>query len=132
LATFSTVDVTSPDDVRAFIESVRGSEVAGPLVVYMRFFLHAIDERAQTSLLDALTNELDREFYLCVEFRTIEDRNRTKVHRSHFRRYIDHERFAVQLQERWSFEVELVEASTGLSPFDGEDPHLARIIARHG
>lgn len=127
---FETVDASSATNIEAFL--ARHSESlddAQPLVVYLRFFLHAIDETAQSTLLDTLTRTLTGDFYLCAEFRTIEDRNLAKEHGNHYRRYVDDTKFAMQLSSRWGFEVKHAESGRGLSPYGEEDPHLARIIA---
>jgi hypothetical protein len=129
-ARFETVDASSAGDIRGYLDShAEALAGANPLVIYLRFFLHAIDEPAQDTLLDALTTALSRDFYLCAEFRTVADRDLAKHHGLHYRRYIDHEQLAVRLRARWGFEIEYVDAGQGLSPYDGEDPHLARIVA---
>jgi hypothetical protein len=131
VARFEVVDVASAEGVTAFLEGNAAVLTrAEPLVVYMRFFLHAIDEPTQNTLLDAISGALDEAFYLCAEFRTVEDRSLSKVHGEHYRRYIEHDQLAADLRSRWGFEVEHLEAGQGLSPYDGEDPHLARIVAR--
>lgn len=132
-ATFETVDVASADEIRSLLTSHADRLEAGdPLVVYVRFFLHAIDEDAQGVLLDTLTSTISGEFYLAAEFRTLADRDLAKAHGQHYRRYIDHNALAAHLAERYRFTVLHLEAGQGLSPYDGEDPHLARIIARRG
>lgn len=130
-ARFAAVDAGSDHEVRAFLAGHKDVlDDADPLLVYMRFFLHAIDEDAQNSLLDTLTAAITRDFYLCAEFRTVADRDLTKHHGQHYRRYIDHEQLADQLRDRWGFDVEHLEAGQGLSPYDDEDPFLGRIVAR--
>lgn len=129
-ASFAAVDAGSADEVKAYLASHAETIAdASPLIVYLRFFLHAIDEDAQTVLLDAVTETITRDFRLCAEFRTVDDRGLTKYHGIHYRRYIDHEQLADQLREQWGFEIEHIEAGQGLSPYDGEDPFLARIVA---
>ncbi|HEU4543043.1 MAG TPA: hypothetical protein VFR23_18070 [Jiangellaceae bacterium] len=129
-AHFEKVDVGSADDIRAFLTAHADRiMVAEPLVVYLRFFLHAIDKSAQHTLLETITQVINRDFYLCAEFRTVEDRHLAKHHGDHYRRYIDQHALATELRNRWGFEIELIEAGQGLSPYDGEDPHLARIVA---
>ena len=128
---FDVVDVADADQIRRFVAAIaNGTTDARPIVVYLRFFLHAIDESVQHTLLDTITGEIPGDFYLCAEFRTVRDRDLAKAHGSHYRRYLDHEQLADRLSERWGFEVEHLEAGQGLSPYDGEDPFLARIVAR--
>jgi hypothetical protein len=84
---------------------------------------------AEDVLLRTVSETLDAGFRLCAEFRTLEDADRFKVYRSHQRRYIDDAAFAAKLAGYYGMRVEHHEARTGLSPFQREDPHLARIIA---
>lgn len=127
---FDIVDAADANEVSAFLAAHQASLTeAGPLVVYLRFFLHAVDEPTQNTLLDTLTAAISREFVLCAEFRTTADRNLAKHHGSHYRRFIDHRAFADQLRDRWGFAVEHIEAGQGLAPYDDEDPYLCRIVA---
>ena len=129
-ARFGVVDAADGAAVYGFLESHADRLTdAEPLVVYTRFFFHAIDETAQNALIDAVTSALSRDFYLCAEFRTVLDRDLAKAHGAHYRRYIDHEQLAAELRDRWAFTIEHLEAGHGLSPYDGEDPHLARLVA---
>jgi SAM-dependent methyltransferase len=126
---FAIVDAADRRQLAPFLTGI--PVAAGvELLVYLRFFLHSIPEKVEDTLLDALTDLLPVGFRLCAEFRTAEDERRAKVFGDHYRRYLDEEAFATKLSERWGFEIEHLEAGTGLSPFQGEDPHLARVIAR--
>ena len=130
---FDVVDVGSTEEIKRFIDFNAGQlDDSSNLMIYMRFFLHSIDETTQTTLLDTLTSTIRRPFRLCAEFRTLEDRNETKVYGEHYRRYIDHLKLADELTERWGFDVEHIEAGRGMSPYGDEDPYLARILARRG
>lgn len=128
-ARFGAVDAGSAEEIRGFLEAHADAYAeAAPFVVYMRFFLHAIDEKTQDLLLGTIASTVTRDFHLCAEFRTVEDRNMAKVHGQHYRRYIDHNALAERLTEKWSFEIQHIEAGQGLSPYDGEDPFLSRIV----
>jgi len=131
-ARFETVDVGDMAAVQEFItRNLQPTAAKDPLVVYLRFFLHAITESAQDGLLDALTRTIDLNFYLCAEFRTLEDRHLAKVHADHYRRYINHHSLAEKLGARWGFDVQYLAAGQGFSPHAGEDPHLCRVVAFH-
>jgi ubiquinone/menaquinone biosynthesis C-methylase UbiE len=126
---FAVVDASDRDQLTRFLAEVEvpdGTE----LLVYLRFFLHSIPERVEDVIFETLTRALPVGFRVCAEFRTTEDERRAKVFGDHDRRYLDEEAFAAKLSERWGFEIEHLEAGVGLSPFQGEDPHLARVIAR--
>ena len=126
---FAVVDASDRAELARFLAGIRVAD-GTELLVYLRFFLHSIPEAVEDTLLGTLTDVLPAGFHLCAEFRTAEDERRAKVFGDHYRRYIDEEAFVTKLSERWGFEVEHLEAGTGLSPFQGEDPHLARVIAR--
>jgi SAM-dependent methyltransferase/tetratricopeptide (TPR) repeat protein len=127
---FEVLDVAAGDDLRSLLRGVASNAPAsGNLAVYLRFFLHSIDEDSEDALLDGLTETLPA-FRLFAEFRTRQDEALSKVHGDHYRRYIDEQRFASKLERRWGFKVEHLEAGHGFSPYQDEDPHLARIIAK--
>jgi ubiquinone/menaquinone biosynthesis C-methylase UbiE len=127
-ATFRLVDAADAEQVRAFLADrpTRNGEL--PLI-YLRFVLHAMPVEVEEVLLDTVSEVLEDGFSLCAEFRTLEDADRSKVFGDHQRRYIDDAAFAAKLAGYYGMRVEHHEARTGLSPFQREDPHLARIIA---
>jgi glycerophosphoryl diester phosphodiesterase len=127
---FDTADAASAADVRSCLARHEEFLQTDNLVVYLRFFLHAIEETVERTLFKTLAGALSRGFTLCAEFRTVEDRALAKAYGSHYRRYIDHERLAKRLSDEHGFHVGYLEAGHGFSPHDGEDPHLARLIAR--
>lgn len=125
-ARFEQLDASSREDIKRLL---RQQEASGQIVVYLRFFLHSVEESTEDALFGALLDALPGGFRLCAEFRTTQDGNLPKVYGDHYRRYIDEEQFAEKLRGL-GFEIEHLEAGRGLSPYEGEDPHLARIIAR--
>jgi SAM-dependent methyltransferase/tetratricopeptide (TPR) repeat protein len=130
---FALLDAGSREHLaRALAGEVRPAPGAGEIVVYLRFFLHSVDESTEDALLGALVETLAGGFRLCAEFRTTRDGRLPKLYGDHYRRYLDEEEFAAKLERTWGFTIEHLEAGTGLSPYQGEDPHLARIIARVG
>ena len=128
---FRVVDASSAGAVERFLKQAALDSVDGHLLVYLRFFLHAVTAGVEDTLLSTLVEQLDRPFRLCAEFRTARDAELSKAYDDHDRRYIDEHTFAEMLPSRWGFEVEHLEARTGLSPYLDEDPHLARVIAHH-
>jgi hypothetical protein len=124
------LDVAAAKELRSLLRGVVGDlPTSGDLAVYLRFFLHSIDEDTEDALLDALTGTMPG-FRIFAEFRTKQDEALSKVHGDHFRRYIDEQQFARKLERRWGFKVEHLESGHGFSPYRDEDPHLARIIAQ--
>jgi Methyltransferase domain/Tetratricopeptide repeat len=127
-ARFEQLDASSRQDI---VQLLSQEWVSGQVVVYLRFFLHSVEESTEDALISTLLETLPHGFRLCAEFRTTQDGSLPKVYGDHYRRYLDEERFAAKLRGL-GFEIEHLEAGRGLSPYEGEDPHLARIIARVG
>lgn len=128
---FSSVDASSPAQLQDFVKHVlEATTESNQLVIYLRFFLHAVDEQTEQTIFDTLVTTIERPFRLCAEFRTAEDRRLSKAHGQHYRRYIDTDEFVARLPRRWGFELDHFEKGQGLSPFGDEDPFLCRIIAR--
>ena len=98
------------------------------MLYYLRFFLHAIDEDTQRSLLDAIGAHARPGDCFAAEFRTDQDEATTKVHDGHYRRYQNAEAFLDDLRAR-GWDVTHQEEGTGLSPYGEEDPVLCRVIA---
>jgi tetratricopeptide (TPR) repeat protein/SAM-dependent methyltransferase len=132
-ARFSVLDVSSSHDLDRFlISELVGEDPAAAsdgILVYLRFFLHSVDEGTEDTLLSGLVEHLTVSLRLCAEFRTTRDARLPKLYGDHYRRYIDERRLASKLESRWGFTIEHIETGQGLSPYGGEDPHLARIIA---
>jgi SAM-dependent methyltransferase len=130
-ARFEVLDVSSREAVARFLAACGlGGADATQVAVYLRFFLHSIDESIEDALLGNLVDLLPGGFTLYAEFRTTRDRELPKVYGEHSRRYIDEKAFAAKLTGTWGFDVDHLEAGRGLAPYRDEDPHLARIIAR--
>jgi hypothetical protein len=129
--TFDICDVTDEkrllDILTAFVE-----ESPEPVVFYLRFFLHAISETAQETVLSAIASSARDGDYFAAEFRTDKDAKNTKVHQKHYRRFQSAETFRESLVRQHRFEVLHEEEGTGLSPYKEEDPVLYRVIARRG
>jgi SAM-dependent methyltransferase len=100
----------------------------GPVLYYLRFFLHAIDESTQRGLLDAIGTHARPGDSFAAEFRTDKDEPNTKVHRGHYRRYQNAEALLDDLRAR-GWKVTHQEEGTGLSPYGEEDPVLCRVVA---
>jgi Methyltransferase domain len=100
----------------------------GPVLFYMRFFLHAIPEAVQVGLLDAIGAQARPGDQLAAEFRTDKDETSAKVHTKHYRRFQNADAFVSDLGAR-GWQVEHYEEGTGLSPYRDEDPVLCRVIA---
>lgn len=122
---FHVVDAADRDQLAAYVQS---APTEGARLVYMRFFLHSIPEEVQELIFDVIS-DLPPGFQLALEFRTDKDEAQKKVFGIHYRRFIPPSEVTESLKRR-GFVIEHEESGFGLSPWQDEDPHLARILAR--
>ena len=127
-ATFEICDVTEEEHLLGVLRAFVG-ESREPVVFYLRFFLHAISDAAQETVLRAIDASAREGDYFAAEFRTDKDEKNTKVHQKHYRRFQSAETFRDSLVREHRFEVLHEEEGTGLSPYKEEDPVLYRVIA---
>src|SRR5690606_11469547 len=81
------------------VQSALG-DVEAPLLLYNRFFLHAIDEGAEVAFLSHASRLLkERGGHLCIECRTVRDEDHVKVTPDHYRRFIEPLQLAARLHE---------------------------------
>ncbi|MEI7055154.1 methyltransferase domain-containing protein [Nocardioides sp. CCNWLW239] len=125
---FATCDVADRDQLGAVLRSARDGEA--PMTFYLRFLLHAISEDAQTMLLDTIEECARPGDLFAAEFRTDQDAAQVKVHGKHFRRFQSAAAFRADLEDVRGWRIEHFEEGSGLSPYQDEDPVLARVVAR--
>ena len=125
---FTTCDVSHGAELATALAGVRRGEE--PVAFYLRFFLHAINEETQKTLLDAIDACTHPGDLLAAEFRTDKDAAQAKVHKRHYRRFQNAEAFVTDLTADRGWTLLHSEEGTGMTPFQGEDPVLARVIAR--
>ena len=125
---FATCDVSHRDELAAALATVRRGDE--PVTFYLRFFLHAIHEDAQRTLLDAIDASARPGDLFAAEFRTDKDAEQAKVHTKHYRRFQNAGELVTDLTKGRGWTILHDEEGRGLSPYQGEDPVLARIIAR--
>jgi Methyltransferase domain len=126
---FEVCDVSDADRLSKLF-SERQAASSGPVLFYMRFFLHSIPEDVQETLMGVVRDCAGPGDLLAAEFRTQRDAEKSKVHRKHYRRFQDGELFGKRLATDFGFTVLHEEEGTGLSPYRGEDPVLYRVVAR--
>lgn len=127
---FKTLDISEKENLIRTFELVNreAKKEKKRLLVYTRFFLHSITQENEIILFNTLENTLQKNDMFAAEFRTIEDSVRSKVFDNHYRRYINSDELVKKIKSNYSFKVKEYTKGTGLSLFNGEDPHLARII----
>lgn len=100
---------------------------SGPLVVYARFFIHAITDKEELALLDlagAITEPGDR---LAVEYRTVRDSSGEKVTGTHYRRFVTPATFQANTLAR-GFDVVYAVEGFGFAKYKQDDAYVARAI----
>ena len=98
------------------------------IMVYARFFLHAITEDDEKALLLFLTSALKSGDIFAIEYRTIRDSDLKKVTEFHYRRYINpvilHGKLAAA-----GFSIKYAVEGFGFAKFGRDDAYAARCIA---
>lgn len=100
----------------------------GPVDVYGRLLLEAVDEHGRDHVLRLAAMLLRRGGRLFLEFRTDRDRRRPHHFRNPRRRYLSPDDVVAEIRARGGQVVDRVEG-TGLAPFHDEDPHVCRLVA---
>ena len=119
--------IVSPIEEPGLATRVRGE--AGPRVVYARFFLHAITQAEEESLLDLAAAIADPGDLLAVEYRTVRDSSGAKVTATHFRRYVLPASFEARALGR-GFDVIYSVEGFGFAKYREDDAYVARTIFR--
>lgn len=128
-AKFVAINVNDKDAFLAAIESVRS--VGLPLLIYARFFIHAIDDEAQAAFLDTCQKVCAPSDKLAFEFRTVRDKSLEKVTESHYRRFVEPSAFLAEL-EKHGFTTEYFVEGFGFAKYKHDDAYVARFICyRH-
>ncbi len=119
--------VMSTIDAPGLADLVRGEH--GPRLVYARFFLHAItedEERTLLALAAAITEPGD---LLAVEYRTVRDSSGAKVTDAHYRRYVLPASFEARALGI-GFEVIYAVEGFGFAKYREDDAYVARTLLR--
>ncbi|KNX76809.1 hypothetical protein DA83_05375 [Pseudomonas sp. 250J] len=112
----------SAEVLRAFVADKRR------VVVYARFFLHAIDEAMEAVFMDLLATGLPTGSLLYFEYRTKEDEQVQKKFGQHYRRYIDHEALICKLRAL-GFSLDYQVQGRGFAKYRDEDALVGRCVA---
>lgn len=113
-------------------EAIQGLVAAmppGPIIVFARFFLHAIPlETEQVVLAHVVALLAERGGSLCLEFRTDRDAALSKVTGDHYRRFIRPSDFMTRLNEA-GLDVDYFVEGVGFAKFRQDDAYVARVLA---
>jgi len=98
-----------------------------PLLIYARFFLHAIDEKKQSEFFRFCADLCAQGGRIAVEFRTMRDAEQPKVTESHYRRFIDPLHVLSEARDRGLNMTYFVEGF-GYAKYRDDDAHVARCL----
>ena len=115
------------DNFKTLEELIENRRRSGNIVIYNRFFFHAINEYEQNDLLQILSFILRKGDIIMSEFRTDKDQDRTKVTPKHYRRYIKLKEFIVSVVSA-GFEILYSVEGLGMAKFRDDDAYVARLI----
>lgn len=119
-------DVLEPGRLRELLAEQKAGK---PRLFYARFLLNGLTDKEQGQLLEELQAALLPGDMLAFEHRTSADEKLRKAQFRSFRRFINTEDFVRKLQQ---IGVQIIhrEEGTGLAPFEREDPHVVRLVAK--
>jgi len=103
-------------------------ETPGPRTLYARFLLHALEPDARRNFWQFADMVLRGGGEAFFEFRTRKDIRRHHVFERHYCQYLRPDDVCEEIARAGGEVVERTEG-TGLSPYQGEDPHLCRLKA---
>lgn len=103
----------------------------GPIVVYARFFLHAITSDEEQSFLSCAAAITAPGDLMAVEYRTVRDQGQVKVTDAHFRRFLSPHQFHLDAA-RHGFQVTYSVEGFGYAKFGEDDAYVARALLTRG
>lgn len=123
-ARFEVFDLYSPQQVLTM-----GARLAaeGPHTLYGRFLLHALEDAGRHQLWRLAGTALAAGGRLYLEFRTGKDAEAGHEFGEHFRRFLDLDVVADEVESRGG-RIDYREDGHGLAPFGNEDPHICRLV----
>ena len=121
--TFEEANVATSTTLRKVIDSTADH----PLVIYARFFFHAISEDEETYILDVLAKHLPAGARCYFEFRTYRDAASPKRFDGHYRRFIDLDRFVKKAEKGGAMRCVYRIEGQGMAKFGSEDPFVGRV-----
>ena len=126
-ARFEAVGVT--DDAFGATVAHAVADAHGQVVVYARFFLHAITDAEQAEMVSSVAAGLRAGDLFAVEYRTTKDAALEKETAEHYRRYIDPARLIVDVASH-GFAVQYAVEGFGFAKYRHDDAHVARAVFR--
>lgn len=126
-AKFHQASVSDPGCYQT-VRTLLADQAAAPLLVYARFFLHAIDQTAQTALLTGVRDLLgEHGGVFAVEFRTDRDASLNKTTEQHYRRFIKPADLVAEAATL-GFDIAYFSEGFGFAKYKDDDAHVARLL----
>lgn len=120
---FSIEDHSLYDFVQSFRFKAKNLEV----VIYARFFLHAVNAESEKYFVKFCDHVIEGSGRVFLEFRTLKDSQRPKLAPDHYRRFLDPDQVICSFKEI-GFECVFFIEGLGYAVKGNEDPHVARLI----
>ena len=125
---FNQFDMSNLTDVHAALEQVDRLREGRPVLIYSRFFFHAVDDATEGGSLIFIREVLSRSVgEALIEFRTTEDEDRLKVHPNHYRRYVATDDLVRRAAEIYGLDCAYRVEGLGYATFKTEDARVARL-----
>lgn len=126
-AEFDTLDLYDPEAVERTATELSTRQ---PLAVYARFLVHAVEAPGRYGLFNLAKQSMcEQGGELYMEFRTGKDAALPHHFGEHYRNYLDPQ-VVVDEVEQLGGAVVHREEGHGLAVYQGEDPHVSRIVVR--
>ena len=133
---FEQVDIAAPNALAGVLTRIEDAAVQagdarrGRLSIFARFFFHAISEEEEDLVLAALSQCLRSGATCYFEFRTEMDAKGDKRFGSHYRRFINIDRFVEKATAGGRFECFYRVEGQGMAKYLEEDPFVGRVFLR--
>lgn len=127
-ARFLASRIDAPDLATRIHAELKGAP-QGPVTVYARFFIHAINDEEEAAFLALASDVCGPGGLLAAEFRTIRDAQQAKVTAEHYRRFVDPLCFMANANNA-GFTPEYFVEGFGYAKYKDDDAHVARCLMR--
>ncbi len=117
------------DDLETIFQSKVLEPFSGlPIVLYSRFFLHAIQEEHEHHFLSNIKQVASRFSKIYFEYRESRDEGLNKIYGDHYRRFINADNVAKNLCQEHAIKLDYQIIGQGFAKFGQEDPWIARQV----
>ncbi len=99
-----------------------------PILLYSRFFLHAIPEKFEDFLITDILRHHEKIEKIYLEYRELQDQYMEKTYGDHYRRFVDAKSVSSKLLigDHYSLDYQII--AQGIAKYGNEDPWIARQV----